>query len=75
MTTATVSLPLDPEAARIYSSASLEDQRKLRLLFSLWLREYDDSPTSLRRLMDEISDKAEARGLTPEILESILNAR
>ena len=27
----------------------------------------------LRKLMDEISDEAEARGLTPEILESLLN--
>jgi len=28
----------------------------------------------LRMLMDQISEKAQARGLTPEILESLLNA-
>ncbi|WP_262983534.1 hypothetical protein [Phormidesmis priestleyi] len=38
----------------------------------------DNSPMDkdvafLRELMDEISDRARARGLTPEILESILN--
>ncbi len=74
MTIATITIPLDADTARIYSGASAEDQRKLRLLLSLWLREFVISPTPLKVIMDEISEKAQARGLTPEILESLLRA-
>ncbi|NUO80417.1 hypothetical protein HUU05_10105 [candidate division KSB1 bacterium] len=71
MTTETISIPVDSEAARLYSSASTEDRKKLGLLLSLWLREYG-SAKPLNRIMDEVSDKAQARGLTPELLESLL---
>ncbi len=70
----TIQIPLDPELAQVYDSASRENQRKLQALISLWLRDMGSSnPTSLSSLMDEISDKAAQRGLTPDILESILN--
>jgi hypothetical protein len=40
----------------------------------LWLDETQRSDTeTLLAMMDKLSDKAQARGLTPEILESILN--
>jgi len=74
MAATTISIPLDPETAKIYAGASTEDQKKLRLLLSLWLREFAVSPRPLKALMDEISGKATERGLTPEILESLLNA-
>jgi hypothetical protein len=74
MTVTTVTIPVDTDTARIYSAASPEDQKKLRLLMSLWLREFAVSPTPLKVILDEISEKAQARGLTPEILESLLNA-
>ena len=73
MTVSSIKIPLDPETARIYADASPEDQKKLRLLVSLWLREFAVSPTPLKAVMDEISRKAQARGLTPEILESLLH--
>ncbi len=71
--TATVSVQLDAEAARIYQRASTEERQKMQVLLSLWLREFGKPTKSLRSLMDEISDKAQARGLTPEILETLLN--
>jgi hypothetical protein len=74
MAIANITIPLDAQTARIYTSASTEDKKKLRLLLSLWLREFAVSPTPLKIIMDEISEKAQARGLTPEILESLLNA-
>ena len=74
MTVTTVTIQVDTDTARIYSAASPEDQKKLRLLMSLWLREFAVSPTPLKVILDEISEKAQARGLTPEILESLLNA-
>lgn len=74
MSIAKVTIPLDADTAQIYTNAPAEEQKKLRLLLSLWLREFAASPTPLRALMDQISEKAQARGLTPEILESLLNA-
>jgi len=75
MTLSSIKIPLDPDTARIYKDASPEDQKKLRLLLSLWLREFAVSPTPLKAVMDEICTKAQARGLTPELLESLLHAK
>jgi hypothetical protein len=70
----TIQIPLDERLAKVYNAASEEDQQKLQALVSLWLREIasPDQPT-LNELMDSISDRAQSRGLTPEILDSLLN--
>ena len=73
MSIATITIPLDTQTARIYTSAPAEDQRKVRLLLSLWLQEFASTPRPIQEVMDEISEKAQAHGLTPEILESLLN--
>jgi hypothetical protein len=74
MTTSTISIEVDADAARAYSAASVEEKRKLQLLLNLRLREIMASPArSLREVMDEIGAQAEARGLTPEILDSLLH--
>lgn len=65
MSTATITIPLDTNTARVYTDASAEVQKKLRLLLSLWLREFATSPRPLKAVMDEISEKAQARSLTP----------
>ena len=70
MATTTISVEVDADSARAFSAASAEDRRKLQLLLSLRLRELTARP--LREVMDEIGQEAEARGLTPEILESLL---
>ncbi len=70
MSIATINIQLDEDAAQIYTQASAEKREKLRLLFSLWLREFED--LSLPSLMDKISDNAQKRGLTTEILDSLL---
>ena len=72
MAVSTISIQLDNDAARIYTAASTNNKEKLRTLLSFWLREFDASSVPLTLLMDTISDKAQARGLTPEILESLL---
>ena len=75
MATARITIELDTDVARAYRTAPEEKQKKMQALLNLWLREFAAAPaTPLRVLMDEISDKAEDRGLTPEILESLLNA-
>jgi hypothetical protein len=73
MTTQTISIPVDPEAARVFTQASPEEQRKLALLLSLRLRELTLAPARpLKEIMDEIGAQAAARGLTPEILDELL---
>jgi hypothetical protein len=74
MTTATINVQLDADAADIFSKAPQEDKNKLCVLWSVLLREYRAAPIPLCRLMDQIGARAARRGLTPEKLESILNA-
>ncbi len=71
MSLATIRIQLDEDAAQIYQNASEEKREKLRLLFSLWLREFEN--LSLPDLMDKISDNARRRGLTSETVESLLH--
>ena len=73
MTVATINIQLDDDAAQIYTSASVENRKKIQLLLSFWLREFDMPSVPLADLMDEISKKAQRRGLTPEILETLLD--
>jgi len=75
METQKLTIRVSPHAARVYEAASEEDRRKLDLLLSLKLGEVQRGKRSLEEIMSEISQKAQERGLTPEILESILNAR
>ena len=73
MATTTIPLKVDQDTARAFAAASAEDRRKLQLLLSLRLRELTARPgRSLTEVMDEIGRHAEARGLTPEKLESLL---
>jgi len=73
MTTATISLEVDADTARSFAAASAEERRKLQLLLRLRLRELTARPPRpLKEVMDEVGRYAEAQGLTPEILESLL---
>jgi hypothetical protein len=74
MPEAAITIPVDVETARTYHTASPDDQKKIQLLLRLRLRELAALPTgSLVEIMDDIGAKAEARGLTPEILEALLH--
>ena len=73
MGTANITIEVEEGAARAYGEASPDERLKLQLLLSLRLKELTDGPgKSLRTIMDEIGREAEARGMTPEILESLL---
>jgi hypothetical protein len=69
-----ITLELDADLVEAYRAGSAQDKSKLRLLLNLWLREPFVRTTSLKSLMDELSDKAQQRGLTPEKLETLLCA-
>lgn len=69
-----ITIQVDAEAARAYRAASKEERRKIDSPLSLKLRSATRSEqVSIKAYMDEISRSAEERGLTPEILDSLLN--
>ena len=67
-----ITVSVDSDVAKLYRSASDKERRKLDLLVNLCLRDATESGKSLRDTMLEISRNAQRRGLTPEILQSIL---
>ena len=73
MSTEAITLEIDSDAVQAFKSVSVEERGKLQVLLSIWLKEYARADaTFLKETMDEVSRKAQSRGLTPEVLESIL---
>ncbi len=68
-----ITVSVDSDVANLYRSASNNERRKLDLLVNLRLRDATESGKSLRNAMLEISRNAQRRGLTPDILQSILD--
>jgi hypothetical protein len=75
MTTRAITVQVDADLAQVYQSSPAAEQTKLQLLLNLWLRELSTRSTSLTVLMDELSDKAQARGLTAKKLAQTLHER
>ena len=71
-----VSISLNPEIASAYMQATAEERRKVNYIVNSWLKNIfyrkKDSKQKLFETMDEIGREAQANGLTPEILEQIL---
>lgn len=73
MPKAAITIPVDAETAYAYHRASSDDQKKMQLMLRLRLRELTELPhKSLTEIMDDIGANAEARGLTSDILETLL---
>ncbi|HKV85616.1 MAG TPA: hypothetical protein VJN88_13755 [Ktedonobacterales bacterium] len=72
MATEPITVEVDEAAARVFKNASPEERRTLEALVSLQLLEASTPRQSLRELMDTISQHAQERGLTEEILRAIL---
>ncbi|MEY3868571.1 MAG: hypothetical protein ACRCT1_00185 [Microcoleaceae cyanobacterium] len=72
MQTKTITIRVNAEVARIFEAASEEERRKLEALLSMKLSDVTRCKKPLEEVMSEISRNAQARGLTPEILDSIL---
>jgi hypothetical protein len=70
-----ITIQVDADAARAYRAASGKQKQQLDLLLDLRLREALHAGGSLEQLMRDISRKAQERGLTADILESILHER
>lgn len=73
MANPTITIPLDPQTAEAYNAAPADEKRKMQALLGLWLRELAVTERRpLQEILDEIGRKAQQRGLTPEILASLL---
>ena len=69
----TISIPVDDDIARMYNSVPDQEKKKLRFLLGLVVRDYALPRVPLTKLIAEMGNKAAERGLSPEILESLLN--
>jgi hypothetical protein len=73
MATETITLEIDAEAAQAFKAVSADEREKMQVLLGIWLKEFARADSaSLKATMNEMSESAQGRGLTPEILESIL---
>jgi hypothetical protein len=69
-----ITIQVTPQVAQAYQLATEKEKQRLSAIASLFFdQEVKEDIDFLGRIMDEISDKAVARGLTPEILADILN--
>ena len=69
-----ITIKVSPEVAITYQKATEQEKQKLQAIVTLFLeRDTSNNNDLLGIIMDQISDRAQERGLTPEILESILN--
>ena len=72
--TSPLTIHVDAEAAEAFREASDETRHKLEIYLGLQIRTFVSlRPGSLTEVMDRMGREAEANGMTPEILESILN--
>ncbi len=67
----TITINVDSEVAKAYREAQVNKQQQLSTMIKLFFQP-DLANKTLSQVMAEIADKAEKRGLTPEILQSIL---
>lgn len=72
METQEITIRVDPESARAYRAATPDERRKIDLLLSLRLKQVTGPAAPLKQIMRELSEKAQARGLTEEKLDELL---
>lgn len=71
MPTEEITIRVDSETARVYRAAPEDERRKIDLLISMRIKDATRSDESLQEIMRDFSAKAQERGLTPEMLETI----
>ena len=67
-----IMIKVDTETAEAFERLSTEEREKIEFFLSIQAKNALKSEVSLLAVMDDISKEAEAKGLTPEILESLL---
>jgi hypothetical protein len=73
MRSCTIAIPVDAQTERAWDAIRAEERRKIEVVIGLWLRELAArEPESLKAVMEEAAREAQAKGLTPAILDSLL---
>ena len=72
-TTETITVTVDSEVAEKYRSASDMDRLRMDFLINSHLRRMMGPRRPLEEIMRDLSREAQENGLTPEILQSILD--
>lgn len=67
----TISIAVDPEVQAAFAQSRDRERQELGQLVSLYLKE-GWANKNLVQVMKEVSDRAEQRGLTQEILDGLL---
>lgn len=67
-----ITIEVDNEIAKAYREAEPEKHQKISMFLNVMLKKAI-RPKPLLEVMEEASKQAIANGMTPEILESILN--
>ena len=67
-----ITIQVDADIAKAYREAEPEKQQKIQIFLNIMLQKAI-SQKPLLDIMEEASQQAIANGMTPEILESILN--
>lgn len=75
-----ITIEIDKETAQAYRAASAINQRKAQALLRFFFKDISERSreerlNSLFQVMDEISKESLKKGLTPEILEEIINEK
>jgi hypothetical protein len=70
-----ITIRVEPDAAAVYLAAPERERRKLDALLSLRLSTLARQSRPLREVIREASQEAQEKGLTPEILQEILDGK
>lgn len=67
----TITIPVDADIAQAYRQANPQQQQNAILICNILLKDLLQ-PTNFQELVQQIRQEAAANGLTPEILEELL---
>ena len=68
----TIGIQIDEDIAQAFQSSQPEQQQQIQAWLNQWMRQALKI-SKLQNTMDRLSDEAVANGLTPEILQAIIN--
>jgi len=68
----TIAIQIDEDIAQAFQSSQPEQQQQMQAWLNQWMRQALKI-SKLQNTMDRLSDEAVANGLTPEILQAIIN--
>ena len=68
----TIAIQIDEDIAQAFQSSQPEQQQQIQAWLNQWMRQALKI-SKLQNTMDRLSDEAVANGLTPEILQAIID--